>query len=169
MPSLAVHAIGETRGHLSSIACRGQLAVMASTVDGNHRRANRQGLAAVAVMNFTVVGAIGQQAVDGQMAVGLCDRWQEVGPVVAGAVADTDRGDEIGLVMTDHRDLGPAAIATLTMASMKEVGTDVTTGQAGGVDAGLWRFVDQAAGVSCLENRVQQAVKSPFFSRRRSA
>jgi hypothetical protein len=90
--------------------------------------------------------------------------------VVAGSSHHQSSGDQVSRRVADDRQLGPTMTAErLVSAALDEVGADVTGLQAGGIDGPLGLGADQAALTRTLEDRGQEAVKSPFFIRRCSA
>lgn len=166
VPALAIKPMWESVVELSSIRAFGDVLVRATRIDGNDRFGDSQCFPADAVMGFDIVGAVAEKPVDPQELDGLRDGGEKVGRVLAGTVAQGHRGDQVAVMMTDHRHLGKSPVALHSPGSNEKVTADVMILIPCGVDRGIGMFIDQAASSGDAENSLEQSFESVFFKSR---
>ena len=119
---------------------------------------------------LTIVGGIRDEAIKGKVIYRQDHRVPELERVVGGTPSRNDRGNQMSLAVTDDGHLRPATATELLVAlAVNVIGTGMPVLQSGGVNDPLCTLFYQAEGAGSLENRSEQALKSPFFSRRSSA
>jgi len=170
LPAMPVNSLGETALHETSVSTLGPATPGIPAVDGDGRGANAQLLSAQDVVALAVIGGVGQQAGQADIPNGLAHGRGELRMVIAGPPDHHGTSDQVGLRMTDDRQLRPATTAESPVSTaFDEVGADVMGLQAGRVDGPLALGGDQAALGNSLEDDRQQAMESPFFINRPSA
>lgn len=170
MPTVPIHPFVEPPFHLLPVLALGPRATAAPRVQRNHRGANPQFLAAQPMVVLAVVGGIGQQPVEVDVARSLTHGLWELRRVVARPPARHGPREQVRVGFTHDRELRPMpSRVRLGARSTHIVGTGVPALQAGGIDGPLGVFPDQAGGSGPVEHCVQEALESPFFRRRFSA
>lgn len=140
-----------------------------TSVEIDDGRADAQAFASHTMVGFGVVAGIGQEAVDFQIPARLKHRRLKKFHVVAGSNARQSRGDQMGLGVTDDRQLGEFSFAVSPVAVAEATGVMRRTKgcfQARGIDGRLGIGIDQSSITSICEDRAEQAFKTPFFARR---
>lgn len=166
VPAMPVHASMEPLLHLTAVTRLRPLTGVAF-VQSNHGGSNAQFPASQPVVVLAIIAGIAQQAVDGQVANRLPDRIGELRRVLAGPVADHQRREQIGVGVTDQRELGPTRAKKPFVAdAMNIMSGGVMTFQAGGIDGRFGLILDQATRLGDTENGGEEGIESPFFSSR---
>jgi hypothetical protein len=155
--------------HLSSIACLGPLAALATTVQRNHGRPDRKVLAAIPMVSLAVESRVSQDAVpvhgQGRLSHDPTQLWRIVGR----AGGHRGPGDEVACDVDRDGELGPEPRGVAASGSREEVSRGVTALQARAVDGSRRRVADQAA-VGCGRGgSEEEADNLPFFSSRWAA
>jgi hypothetical protein len=165
--SLGVDVARESAFERSTIATLGPSAVFAH-VHGSHQGSNAQKLSAEFVMALTVIGGVGQDLIKRDPKGAFHQGRGEIGRVVAGALAHLSRQPQVAAGMTEHRQLGesmgPKASGVGPLAAVVE--THVPSFVSGGIDGPFGFFLDQAAAVGEVGDRVEQSIETPFLRRR---
>jgi len=170
LPAIVVHTFVKASLHLSPVFCGGPPAASASGVQRDYRGTDTKLLTAEAVIMLTIVGSVGKEPIKWKVPCRQDHRFPELGRVVGGPPSRNDRGNQMSLAVTDDGHLRPATATELLVAlAVNVIGTGVPVLQSGGVNDPLCTLFYQAEVAGTLENRSEQALKSPFFSRRFSA
>jgi len=177
LPTLAEHTtvsrslrlLPKSLHHLTTVLRLRPLAALAPTVQGNHRRADLQVLAAITMMGLTVEGGVGQQTIPVHDQGRLGHDRTQLRRIVGRAGGHRGPGDEVAGGIDRDRELGPEPRGVPASGSLEEVSRGVTTFETGTVNGDRRRFADQAA-VDCGRGgTMEKANDLPFFSSRWAA
>ena len=164
---LAVLKFGKPPVHLSAVRsfCP---AASTSSVQRDNRASNAQVLSGVGVVVFGVVAAVAQQRVQRATPARGAGRGLELRRILAGALADVGRQEQVAGRLQHGGQLGPGQAAVALPLPPDEVAAAVPALVAGGVDGGPRLGRDQAALLG-LANRLREECIDPFFCSRRWA
>ena len=170
LPAIVVNALMEPLLHLSAVFGRRPPAATSPDVKGNDCGADAELFSTQAMVVFPVVGGVSKKPIKAQVLCRLDDSLRELSRVVRWSTGHYHPGNQMGLAVTDDGHLWPATAAeTLVALALNVIGAGVAVFQSGGVDRPFGTLVYLAEGAGSLESRSEQALKSPFFSRRFSA
>ncbi len=170
LPAISVDPLMESSLHLATISCLGPAPASVAPVERDDRTAYAQLLPAQPMIGFAVVAGIGQQSGQTYVPNRLAHRGRKLRMIVARSANHAGGCDQVALGVTDQRQLGPAATAESPVSTaIHEVGADVVSLQAGGINRAFGLWADQAALCCPPEDDGQQSLKSPFFISRCSA
>lgn len=165
---MPVLSIGESASHLSTVLRFWPTAASVSSIQGDDRRPNAEGLPGQPMVVLAVIPGVGQQSGNGQVTTRLLDARRKLPGISAGSGTERRPGPQVRRRVTDHGQLRPGTPderAELRAAD-HVVRRDVVIVQPGRVDAGFGLGVDQAARVGNTENAAEEGIESPFFINR---
>ena len=171
MPTTAVQAVVKVSEHLATVFGFGQLALEATRIEWNHRRANPEFLSTHFVSVFGVIALVGEKPIEADVLGCLPHGGFQKRHIVTRAARDDRTGNQIGRGMANESELGPVPLreGLQFTAPIEVMSTGVTRFEAGGIDGPFGPLVYEAKGVGSLEHRREQGGQSPFFSSRFSA
>ena len=177
LPTLPIHPpvpttprlLAEPPHHLLSVAALGPLPSPVPPVQRNHRRADTQVFAAVAVTFLAVEGCVREHPVVLERQRSLRHDGAELRRVVGRADTDPRRREEVAGRIAGYGQLRPQPGAMFTVSTLKEVAGGVPALHAGGIDGGGRLGVDQTA-LLCLRGDAvkeedQEKVSGTVFGR----
>ena len=154
--------------HLAAVFRLGLTPAGVAAVQGEHRGADPQPLPAVGVIMFGVVAAVAQQRVQRAAPARGAGRGLKLRRVLAGALADVGRQEQMAGRLQHRSQLGPGQAAATLALPPDEVAAAVPALVAGGVNGGPRLGRDQAAILRRADGLAEEGI-DPFFSRRRPA
>lgn len=169
LPAVSVNAFGEAAMHLRAGAGFGGTGP-AAAIEGDNGGRNSQVLPAKAVIVFAVVGRVGKDPVERDVAGGLTHGLGELRGVITWTTTDHCPRKEMRFGVAYDGQFGPLPPTKRPVAfAVHIVGTGVTGLQAGGIYSPLRASVDQAQLPCTLKKGGEQFLKDPFFKSRCSA
>ena len=177
LPTLSIHTLipaaprlfAETPDHLLSVAALGPLPSPVPPVQRNHRRADAQVFAAIAVTFLAIERCIREHPVVREPQRSLGHHRAELRRVVGRADTDPRRREEVAGRIAGYGQLRPQPGAMLTVSTLEEVAGGVPALHTGGIDSGRRLGVDQTALLCARGEAVEEQEKLPFFSSRLAA
>lgn len=167
MGPLGVDMARESALERSTVSTLGPLPGTAH-VDGSHQRANTQKLSAEFVMMLAVVGGVSQNLIQRNPQGAFQEGRSEVRRVVAGTYSSLGGQPQVASGVAEYRQLrrerASEALGIGPFVEVMEAG--VPDFKSGGIDGSFWFFLDQAAAVGSLADRVEESIETPFFRRR---
>jgi hypothetical protein len=177
LPALSVDALvpaalcllAETLHHLPTVARLWPLPTLVPSVDRDHRRADAQFFAAVAVALLAVEGRIAQHSVVTDRQRCLSHHRTQLRRVVGRPEADGRSGQQGAGGVAGDGQLGPQPGVMFAAGALEEVARGVPALQAGGIDGSGRLLRDQAAFLAARGGLVEEQDELPFFSSRLAA
>ena len=170
VPALVVALAREPAAALRTAVGRlGPAPARAPRVQRDEALADAEGLVAEPVVRLRVIGGVGEHGVEGlrrEQRGRLGEGRGEAGTVVARTRAGDGAEQEVRAGVEDNSELGPRPLPALVAraAADAEVVADVTRFEAGRVDGGDRRGVDQARGARARDHGGLSAAEGPPFS-----
>lgn len=163
---IPVDVLGEPTLQVAAVLSRGPFPG-AARVDGDDRGADSD-LPAELVMQFAVVGHVGEDAAPPDSHSAIQEGGSEFGSVVARSLAHAGGQPQVGRRVTKDGELGIGGsqkpLRVGPFASV--VDAHVPGLVAGGVERPFGLRPDQAAAVGSITDRIEESIEAPFFRSR---
>lgn len=172
MPSLAVASQGESTLHLSPVPSLSHGLGMTAMVQRDDRSWNAQVLAGQTMIGLGIKAAVGQHAFGTHVSRRLSQRRRPRRGIVAWTATRVRADDQVRPMVRRPRHLGPIGHhggPLITRPSITVMLAGVVGLEAGGVDGKPRLVSQQPPGAGPIQDRPQEAIKTPFFSSRCSA
>ena len=165
-----INTTWKTAVHLVSILAAQRPITSVTMVHRNDCRADSKFFTGQAVVRLSVKGGVGQNLIKVNGSAGLQYRRSKTRSVIVRSSGHDATKEQMRLGVTHGRHLRPSGVMIRTPAlALKIIGADMMGLEAGAVDSSLGLIGDHLQVFGPVKNGVQEAFKSPFFSRRRSA